>query len=334
MDVTRTPEPAAEAKVRVTDGMPKRPGVPPLEGIDPRVSLGPIELSGPILTASGCFGSGKELHRFVDLATLGAVVCKTVTRQPRIGIAPRRGVETPSGMLNAIGLQNPGVEAFRDHDLVWLAERGYPAIASVGGHSLEDYEACVAALSGAPILAIELNLSCPNLEDRGFMFALDAQRCREVVARCVAAADVPVFAKLSPDVTDLASIAGAALEGGATGLSLINTTLGMVIDVERRRPVLSTGTGGLSGPAIRPIAVRSVHQVARAHPGVPIIGMGGIATGRDAAEFLLAGASAVAVGTVNFVDPHATARIYAELAELCRTLGIDRISDLTGGLQG
>lgn len=322
----------ADPRARVTDGMPTRPGLPPLEGIDPSVTLGPLRLESPILTASGCFGSGKELHRFVDLAALGAVVCKTVTIAPRIGIPPRRGAETPSGMLNAIGLQNPGVEAFRANDLAWLAERGYPAIASVGGHSLDDYEACVAALRGAPIVAIELNLSCPNLEDRGFMFALDADRCREVVARCVAAAEVPVFAKLSPDVTDLPAIAGAALEGGATGLSLINTTLGMAIDVERRRPILSTGTGGLSGPAIRPIAVRAVYQVARAHPGVPIIGMGGIASGRDAAEFLLAGATAVAIGTANFVDPHATARIYAELVDLCRRLGITSIAELTGGM--
>ena len=321
-----------DPKARVTDGMPKRPGIPPLDGIDPAIQLGPIRLESPMLTASGCFGSGKEMHRFVDLAALGAVVCKTVTRQPRIGIAPRRGAETPSGMLNAIGLQNPGVEAFRANDLSWLAERGYPAIASVGGHSLDDYEACVTALVGAPIVAIELNLSCPNLEERGFMFALDADRCREVVRRCVDVSDVPIFAKLSPDVTDLPAIAGAALAGGATGLSLINTTLGMAIDVERRRPVLSTGTGGLSGPAIKPIAVRAVYQVAQAHPGVPIIGMGGIASGRDAAEFLLAGATAVAVGTVNFVDPQATARIYAELVDLCRRLGVDRIADLTGGL--
>lgn len=325
-----TPDP----KARVTDGMPKRPGPPDLRGIDPAVMLGPVRLESPILTASGCFGSGKEMHRFVDLATLGAVVCKTVTRQPRIGIRPTRGVETPSGMLNAIGLQNPGVEAFRANDLAWLDERGYPAIASVGGHSLDDYEACVAALDGAPVVAIELNLSCPNLEDRGFMFALDADRCREVVARCAAVAHVPLFAKLSPDVTDLASIAGAALEGGATGVSLINTTLGMAIDVDRRRPHLSTGTGGLSGPAIRPIAVRAVYQVAQAHPGIPIIGMGGIATGRDAAEFLLAGASAVAVGTVNFVDPAATARVYAELVDIVHAHGFERIADLTGGLKG
>ena len=322
MDVT-------ERRARVSDGMPPRAGLPvDFRGVDPEVPVGPLRLSSPILTASGCFGSGQELHRFVDLSVLGALVCKTVTLAPRIGIAPTRGAETPAGMLNAIGLQNPGVEAFRDRDLAWLDERGYPAIASVGGHSIDEYRRCVELLEGAPLVAIELNLSCPNLEERGFMFALDPERCRRVVQACVeAAAGVPVFAKLSPDVTDLVSIAGAALDGGATGLSLINTTLGMAIDVERRRPVLSTGTGGLSGPAIRPIAVRCIHQVASAFPGVPIIGMGGVRTGRDAAELLLAGASAVAVGTANFVDPAATARVLAELVDLTADQGMRRITD-------
>ncbi|MFP5225206.1 MAG: dihydroorotate dehydrogenase [Actinomycetota bacterium] len=315
------------------DGMPKRPGPPSIEGLDTSVTVGPLRLASPILTASGCFGSGKEMHRFVDLAALGAVVCKTVTIKPRLGITTPRGAETPAGMLNAIGLQNPGVHAFVQNDLAWLAERGYPAIASVGGHSLEDYVACAEALVGSGAVAVELNLSCPNLEDRGFMFALDPDRTREVLAAVTGVLQVPVFAKLSPDVTDLAAIAGAALEGGATGLSLINTTLGMAIDPWTARPKLSTGTGGLSGPAIRPIAVRCVYQVAKAHPGVPIIGMGGIATGSDAAEFLLAGASAVAVGTVNFVDPHATARVGQELAELCRARGLSRIADLTGAVK-
>jgi dihydroorotate dehydrogenase (NAD+) catalytic subunit len=322
MDVT----PAA----RVRDGMPARPGRPNTS-IDTSIRLGSVALNSPVLTASGCFGSGKEMHRFVDLDALGAVVCKTVTAQPRIGISPRRGAETPSGMLNAIGLQNPGVEAFRDNDLAWLAERSYPAIASVGGHSIDDYETCVAALNYAPIVAIELNLSCPNLEDRGFMFALDPIRCKEVVAKAVAASHVPIFAKLSPDVTDITAIAGAALDGGAAGLSLINTTLGLAIDVERRRPVLSTATGGLSGPAIKPIALRCVYLAAKAHPGVPIIGMGGISSGRDAAEFLLAGASAIAVGTTNFVDPSATARIFSELAAIAEKLGCSSIAELTGG---
>lgn len=322
-----------DPRVRVRDGMPQRPGFPEREGLDLGVRLGPISLHSPILSASGCFGSGKEMHRFVDLDVLGAVVCKTVTVKPRLGIVTPRGAETPAGMLNAIGLQNPGVHAFVEGDLAWLAQRGYPAIASVGGHSLEDYAACAEALVGASVVAVELNLSCPNLEDRGFMFALDPLRTREVLKAVTDILEVPVFAKLSPDVTDLAAVAAGALEGGAAGLSLINTTLGMSIDPWTSRPRLSTGTGGLSGPAIRPIAVRCVYQVARAHPGVPIIGMGGIASGSDAAEFLLAGASAIAVGTMNFVDPQATARIGQELAELCAARGISRVADLTGAVK-
>lgn len=320
-------------RARTRDGMPPRPGLPKVEGVDLAVQLGPIALHAPILTASGCFGSGKEMHRFVDLETLGAIVCKTVTIKPRLGITTPRGAETPSGMLNAIGLQNPGVHAFVANDLPWLSDRGYPAIASIGGHSLEDYAACAEALVGADVVAVELNLSCPNLEERGFMFALDPARTREVVARVTEILDVPVFAKLSPDVTDLPAIAAGALAGGATGLSLINTTLGMAIDPWSGKPRLSTGTGGLSGPAVRPIAVRCVYQVARAHPGVPIIGMGGIASGSDAAEFLLAGATAVAIGTVNFVDPHATARIARELAELCQAKGLQRVTELIGAVK-
>jgi len=278
-------------------------------GVDLSIDLAGIRLQNPVVTASGCFGSGQEMSRFVDLARLGAIVCKTVTPRPRLGISPPRGAETASGMLNAIGLQNPGVEAFRARDLAWLAERGVPAIASIGGHSVEDYVRCAEALDRAPMIAIEMNLSCPNLEDRGFMFALDPARAREVVAAVKAVIDVPVFAKLSPDVTDLVAIAEAVIDGGANGVSLINTTLGMAIDIHTQRPKLSTGTGGLSGPAIKPIAVRCVWQVHNAMPHVPIIGMGGVRTAEDALELILAGATAVAVGTANFVDPRATETI-------------------------
>jgi dihydroorotate dehydrogenase (NAD+) catalytic subunit len=277
---------------------------------DLSIDLAGVRLRSPVLTASGCFGSGKEMSRFVDLSALGAVVCKTVTLKPRTGIAPPRGAETPSGMLNAIGLQNPGVDAFVAKDLTWLDKRNVGAIASVGGHTVEEYVACVEHLRDAPALvAIELNLSCPNLEDRGFMFALSPERTAEVVAAAKQAAMVPVFAKLSPDVTDLVAVADAAVKAGADGLSLINTTLGMAIDVRSMRTKLSTGTGGLSGPAIRPIAVRCVWQVHQALPHVPIIGMGGIATGEDAIEFILAGATAIAVGTANFYDPKATEHV-------------------------
>lgn len=290
-----------------------------------------ITLRSPVLTASGCFGSGKEMQRYTDLSALGAVVCKTVTPQPRAGISPPRGAETPSGMLNAIGLQNPGVEAFRDRDLAWLYEQQIAAIASIGGHSVADYVTCANALRGVPgLVAIEMNLSCPNLEERGFMFALDAARAAEVVTATKEATSVPVFVKLSPDVTDLVAIAESVVAAGADGLSLINTTLGMAIDVDSFRPRLSTGTGGLSGPAIRPIAVRCVWQVHRALPHVPIIGMGGISSARDALEFILAGATAVAVGTANFVDPRVTQRIAADLQAWCDVRGIATLDEIRG----
>jgi dihydroorotate dehydrogenase (NAD+) catalytic subunit len=300
-------------------------------GVDLSVSLGGARLANPVVTASGCFGSGKEMSRFVDLHSLGAVVCKTVTPEPRLGISPPRGAETASGMLNAIGLQNPGVDAFRKNDLSWLAERGVPAIASVGGQSVADYVRCVEVLRGsAGLIAIELNLSCPNLEDRGFMFALSAERTTEVVAAARAASDVPVFTKLSPDVTDLVGIAEAAVGAGTDGLSLINTTLGMAIDTRTFRAKLSTGTGGLSGPAIKPIAVRCVWQVHRALPHVPIIGMGGIASVDDAIEMILAGASAVAIGTANFYDPAASEQIARGIADFCELRGITSLDEIRG----
>lgn len=303
-------------------------------GVDLTVSLAGVPLSNPVVTASGCFGSGKEMSRFVDLSRLGAVVCKTVTPAPRLGIVPPRGAETASGMLNAIGLQNPGVEAFRENDLAWLAERGIPAIPSIGGHSIADYVRCAEVLDGADgVIAIEMNLSCPNLEERGFMFALDAARAREVVAAVKGATGVPVFAKLSPDVTDLVAIAQAVVDGGADGISLINTTLGMAIDVRTRRPKLSTGTGGLSGPAIKPIAVRCVWQVHSAMPHVPIIGMGGVRSGEDALEMILAGATAVAVGTANFVDPRATEHVLDEMTAFMEANDVASLEGLRGAVK-
>jgi dihydroorotate dehydrogenase (NAD+) catalytic subunit len=294
------------------------------------VDLAGIRLVSPVMSASGCFGSGKEMSAFVDLTALGAVVCKTVTPQPRAGISPPRGAETPSGMLNAIGLQNPGVNEFVLSDLAWLAERGVAAIPSAGGHSIADYVAVVERLRGQPKIAIELNLSCPNLENRGFMFALDAQRAADLVWEVKAVADAPILVKLSPDVTDIVAIAEAVADAGADALSLINTTLGMAIDPETFRPRLSTATGGLSGPAIRPIALRCVFEVARALPHVPVVGSGGIATGTDAIEFFLAGASAVQIGTANFYDPRATTRILDEIVEFCARKGISSVADLKG----
>ncbi len=298
---------------------------------DLSVDLAGVKLASPVLTASGCFGSGLEMSRFVDLAILGAVVCKTVTVRARRGIAPPRGAETPSGVLNAIGLQNPGVEAFIVKDLAWLDKRNIPAIASIGGHSIDEYVACAERLrDAAGVVALELNLSCPNLEDRGYMFALSAKKTAAVCEAVKRIASVPVLAKLSPDVTDLVGIAEAAVRAGADGLALINTTLGMSIDIHRYRAKLSTGTGGLSGPAIRPIAVRCIWQVHQAMPHVPIVGMGGVATAEDALELILAGATAVAVGTANFYDPKATEKIHAGLAAFMRDRGIARVDQLRG----
>lgn len=290
---------------------------------DPAVTLAGVRLRNPIVTASGCFGSGPEMARFLDLGRIGAVVCKTVTLEPRAGIMPPRGAETPAGMLNAIGLQNAGVERFRARDLPWLAGRGVPAIASVGGHSVGDYVACAERLDGARgLVAIELNLSCPNLEDRGFMFALSAGGTAQVTQAVRRVVRVPLLCKLSPDVTDLVEIAGAAVRGGADGLSLINTTLGMAIDTRTLRPKLSTGTGGLSGPAIRPIAVRCVWQVHRAFPAVPIVGIGGVETAEDALEMIVAGATAVGVGTASFSNPRAAQDVAEGLERLLSERGI------------
>jgi dihydroorotate dehydrogenase (NAD+) catalytic subunit len=298
---------------------------------DLSVDLAGLALHSPVLTASGCFGSGKEMSRFVDLTSLGAVVCKTVTLKPRRGIAPPRGAETPSGMLNAIGLQNPGVDTFIAKDLTWLDKRNVPAFASIGGQTTDEYVACAERLRDAPgLVGIELNLSCPNLEERGFMFALSADRTAEVCAAVKQVSMVQVFAKLTPDVTDLVSIADAAVKAGADGLSLINTTLGMAIDTRTFRPKLSTATGGLSGPAIRPIAVRCIWQVHQAMPHVPIIGMGGVATGEDAIELILAGATAVAVGTANFYDPRATEHVREGIEVFMTERGVTSLEQIRG----
>lgn len=287
------------------------------------VSLAGVRLRNPIVTASGTFGSGPEMARFVDLSRLGAVVCKTVTLEPRLGIRPPRGAETPAGMLNAIGLQNQGVDRFRAKDLAWLAERGVPAIASIGGVTVGEYVACAEKLAGAPgLVALEVNLSCPNLEERGFMFALSAERTAQVAAAVKRAIDVPIFCKLTPDVTDLVEVAEAAVRAGSDGLALINTTHGMAIDTTTFRPKLSTATGGLSGPAIRPIAVRCIWQVHRALPHTPIIGMGGVERAEDALELILAGATAVGVGTATFYNPRAAEEIVEGLGRIFAERGI------------
>jgi len=287
----------------------------------------------PVFTASGCAAAGQELSQFFDVAALGGVVTKSIMLDARSGRATPRMAETPSGMLNSIGLQGPGIQHFLDKDLPWLAEAGARAVVSIAGGSVEDYARLASHLRGRSGLAmIEVNISCPNVEDRGQVFACDPKAASGVVNAVRKNTDpkIPVFAKLSPDVTDIASIARACVDAGADGLSVINTLLGMVIDTTTMRPALAGTTGGLSGPAIRPVAVRCVWQVHQALPDVPILGMGGIRTGLDALEFLLAGASAVSVGTTVFGDPTAPVRILGELSAALAERGIERVSDVVG----
>lgn len=305
---------------------------PPAD-VDMTVRLGRVELPNPITTASGCAAAGRELQQFFDVAELGAVVTKSVMLEPRSGRATPRMAETPSGMLNSIGLQGPGIDSFIANDLAWLQANGARAIVSIAGGSVEEYARLAAKLRNVEgVAALEVNISCPNVEDRGQVFACDPTASAAVISavRRATAPNVPVFAKLSPDVTDIVAIARACVDAGADGLSMINTLLGMVIDTETMRPALAGVTGGLSGPAIRPVAVRCVYQVHAALPDVPIIGMGGVKTGADALQLVLAGASAVSVGTSIFHDPSAPVRVLAELRELLAARGFERLRDAVG----
>jgi dihydroorotate dehydrogenase (NAD+) catalytic subunit len=290
--------------------------------VDLSVDLCGVRLNTPVLAASGCFGFGREMAGWVDLAALGGIVTKSVSLEPRRGRPTPRMAETPSGMLNAIGLQNPGVEAFCAGDLRFLADAGACVVASLVGRDPGEFGRLAARLDGEPGIAmVEVNLSCPNVEHRGEVFATDPAAAAEVVAAVKRATGRPVLAKLTADVTDLVAVARAVVDAGADGLTLINTLLGMAVDVRTRRPRLAAVTGGLSGPAIRPVAVRCVWQVAQALPGVPVVGTGGIVTADDAAEFLLVGATAVAVGTGNFLNPRAVVEVADGLERYLATVG-------------
>ncbi|AWS42021.1 dihydroorotate dehydrogenase [Streptosporangium sp. 'caverna'] len=301
--------------------------------VDMRTYLGHVELINPITTAAGCAASGSELSQFFDLGRIGALTTRSITMAPRAGRPTPRMAETPSGMLNAIGLQGPGVDAFLERELPWLDQRGVKTVVSIAGGTVAEYTALARRLTDAPgVSAVEVNLSCPNIEDRGRVFARDGAASAEVIAsvRSVMRYDVPVVAKLSPDVMDIVSVARACVDAGADALSMINNPLGMSIDTEAMRPSLAAVTGGLSGPAIRPLAVRCVWQVHAALPSVPVIGMGGVLTGRDAFELILAGACVVAVGTALFHDPYACLRILRELEELLAARGFHRLADAVG----
>ena len=299
------------------------------------VTLAGITLKAPVVTASGTFASGREYSDFVDLDRLGAIVTKGVSSEAWPGNPGPRIAETANGMLNSIGLQNPGVDSFCVNDLVWLADNvsQLPVIVNVAGHSVDEYVSVIERLEWEPhVTGYEINISCPNVDEGGMAFGTSCVSAAEVTRACRNATKRPLIVKLSPNVTDIAQIARSVEAEGADALSLINTLLGMAIDVETFRPRLARGTGGLSGPAIKPVAVRMVWQTARAVK-IPLIGMGGIMTAADAIEFLLAGATAVGVGTANFVDPTATIRIIDGIAEFCRARGITRVSELTGALR-
>ncbi len=321
-------------------------GAPSSLRVSLRAPAGAVGLRSAVLSASGCSAAGRELDPFLDLGALGAVVTKSVMSRARSGRGTPRMAETPGGMLNSIGLQGPGIGAFVAEDLTWLARRGAAAVVSIAGEDVAEFAAVAQALRAATdasadlretVVAIEVNISCPNVANRGLVFACDPDASADVVAavREVTDPGVPVLVKLSPDVTDIVAIAGRCLAAGGDGLTLVNTLLGVVIDTDRLAPVLPRVTGGLSGPAIRAVAVRCVWQVAAAMraeviASAPIVGVGGILTGRDAAEFVLAGATAVQVGTATFADASAPQRVADELARWVATTGESDLSALIG----
>ena len=300
---------------------------------DLRVNVGRLSLQNPIIAASGTCGYGEELHPFVDLNRLGAVVVKGLSLSPRPGNPAPRLIETTAGMLNSVGLQNIGIEAFIRDKLPRLRDYRTHVVVNFFGDSPEEYAAVAARASEADgIAALEANISCPNVRHGGMLFSSDARLTAEVVQKTRRATRLPVWVKLSPNVSDITEIARAAEEAGADAISLINTVLGMAIDIEKRRAELPLGFGGLSGPAIKPIALRMVWQVSQA-VGIPVIGMGGIVTGRDALEFLLAGAAACQVGTASFVDPAACRKIMLEMEHYLLRHGIATAAELCGKLQ-
>ncbi|MBM7614297.1 dihydroorotate dehydrogenase [Alkaliphilus hydrothermalis] len=297
--------------------------------LDLRVNIAGVELKNPVMTASGTFGSGKEYGEYVDLNRLGAVVVKGIASTPWKGNASPRVAETYGGMLNSVGLQNPGVEEFIKTDIPFL--RGYDTkiIVNIAGRTVEDYCAVVERLGDADVDLLELNISCPNVKEGGVCFGTDPRMVEHVVKEVKKYAKQPLIVKLTPNVTDIVAIAKAAEAGGADSLSLINTLLGMVIDIHKRKPVLANVVGGFSGPAIKPVAVRIVYQVAKS-TNLPIIGMGGIMTGEDAIEFIQAGATGVAVGTANFINPTATIDVLEGIEGYMKQYGEENINNLRG----
>ncbi|MCA0990164.1 dihydroorotate dehydrogenase [Pseudalkalibacillus hwajinpoensis] len=295
-----------------------------------RVELPGLDLKNPIMPASGCFGFGREYSQFYSLDQLGAIMVKATTHEPRFGNPTPRVAETTSGMLNAIGLQNPGLERVMVEELPWLSKFDVPIIANVAGSTIEDYVTVAEEISTAEnVHALELNISCPNVKEGGLAFGTVPETAYEVTKAVKEVSSVPVYVKLSPNVTDIVQMAKVVERAGADGLTMINTLLGMRIDLKTGKPILANGAGGLSGPAIKPVAIRMIHQVSQ-QVNIPIIGMGGVQSAEDVIEYFLAGASAVAVGTANFVDPFTCPTIIDALPALLDELGVHHISELTG----
>lgn len=294
------------------------------------VELPGLSLKNPIMPASGCFGFGKEYAKIYDLSKLGSIMIKATTLETRLGNPTPRVAETASGMLNAIGLQNPGLEKVISEELAWLEQYDVPIIANVAGTLTEDYVEVAKHISKVKnVHALELNISCPNVKCGGITFGTDAAIAAELTAAVKAVSEVPVYVKLSPNVTDVGAIARAVEEAGADGITMINTLIGMRLDTRTGKPVIANGTGGLSGPAVKPVALRMVYEVSK-QVSIPIIGMGGITTVDDVIDFMSAGASAVAIGTANFVDPFVCPTIIEQLPEKLDWLGLNNVSELTG----
>jgi len=304
---------------------------------DLTTDLAGVHLPNPVMTASGCAAAGQELSQFFDVAELGAIVTKSIMRLARSGRPTPRMVETPSGMLNSIGLQGPGIDAFLARDLPWLVQAGARPFVSIAGSTVDEFVELARRVANSPgVSALEVNISCPNVENRGLVFACDPRQASRVIeaVRPHVPEGLPMFAKLTPDVTSIVDVAGAVADAGADGVTMINTLLGMAIDPDTLRPTLGGVTGGLSGPAIRPVAVRAVYQVHAARPELPIIGVGGIRTGADALEFIAAGATAVQVGTMIFNDPTAPMRVVRELDDELDRRGAASAQKLRGAAHG
>ncbi|WP_338753934.1 dihydroorotate dehydrogenase [Bacillus sp. FJAT-52991] len=294
------------------------------------IELPGLTLKNPIMPASGCFGFGREYGQLYDLSELGAIMIKATTEEPRFGNPTPRVAETPAGMLNAIGLQNPGLEKVIENELSWLSQFDVPIIANVAGSQVDDYVEVAKNISKVEnVHALELNISCPNVKTGGIAFGTIPETAKELTKKVKEVSEVPVYVKLSPNVTNIVEMAKAVEDGGADGLTMINTLIGMRIDIKTGKPIIANRTGGLSGPAIKPVAIRMIYEVSQ-QTNLPIIGMGGISTVEDIIEFFYAGADAVAIGTANFVDPFICPNLIAELDQFLQNNDIDHISELTG----